>query len=337
MAKFYTLQGVDSPPEYYSEHELGSLLSQAIQKTMGRKLLTVSATKLKINPAKLKPSPVKISVATPKISVPPEKLKLSPSEAIKVGQGLQKVGTVSSVVGKGLTVVGGAISTTVVGAPIGAMIGTVGAGMTVYGEGMVKAGAGLQQVGQATLDAKGLSLKNLTTKEGLGIVSKISKTSDSLGVTKNASSTIDSISNPINQENNILNAFQSNRPSEGIGLASNLLNQLGVKQETTNLVSEGVNLAIKTDQNFRGASAFFPPTTIQPKEEIPSKPIFKDPVNDPTHPFYIPPPVEPNKGKISPLPNNQKQQDKKSDLNIGLFLALGLGAYLLTQKKGKRK
>lgn len=336
MAKFYTLQGVDSPPEYYSEHELGSLLSQAIQKTMGKKLLTVSATKLKVNPAKLKPSPVKISIATPKISVPPEKLKPSPTETIKVGQGLQKVGTVSTVVGKGLTVVGGAISTTVVGAPVGALIAGAGTTMVGAGTALVGAGAGLQQVGQAALDAKGLNLKTLTTKEGLGIVSKISKTSDSLGVTKNASSTIDSISNPINQGNNIVNAFQSNRPTEGIGMANNLLNQLGVKQETTNLVSEGVNLAIKTDQNFRGASAFFPPTTIQPKEEIPVKPIFKDPVNDPSHPLYIPPPVEPSKGKVSPIPSNQKPQDKK-DTNIGLFLAIGVGVFLLTQKKGKRK
>lgn len=336
MAKFYTLQGVDSPPEYYSEHELGSLLSRAIQKTMGKKLLTVSATKLKINPAKLKPPIAKIKIATPKISVPPEKLKPSPTEAIKVGKGLTTVGTVSTVVGKGLTVVGGAISTTVVGAPIGALIAGAGTTMVGAGTALVGAGAGLQQVGQATLDAKGLNLKTLTTKEGLGIVSKISKTSDSLGVTKNASSTIDSISNPVNQGNNILNAFQSNKPTEGIDLASSLLNQLGVKQETTSLVSEGVNLAIKTDQNFRGASAFFPPTTIQPKEEIPSKPIFKDPVNDPTHPLYIPPPVEPSKGKVSPLPSNQKPQDKK-DTNIGLFLAIGIGVFLLTQKKGKRK
>lgn len=335
MAKFYTLQGIDSPPEYYSEHELGSLLSQALQKTMGKKLLTVSATKLKINPAKLKP-PVKVSIGTPKISVPPEKLKPSPSEAIKVGKGLTTVGTVSTVVGKGLTVVGGAISTTVVGAPIGALVAGAGTTMVGAGTALVGAGAGLQQVGQAALDAKGLSLKTLTTKEGLGIVSKISKTSDSLGVTKNASSTIDSVANPINQSTNIINAFQSNKPSEGIGLASSLLNQLGVKQETTNLVSQGASLAVQTDQIFRGSSAFFPPTTIQPKEEISVKPIFKDPVNDPTHPLYIPPPVEPNKGKISPLPSNQKPQEKKSDLNIGLFVILGLGAYLLTQKKGKK-
>ena len=337
MAKFYTLQGVDSPPEYYSEHELGSLLSQAIQKTMGKRLLTVSAAKLKINPAKLKPPIAKIKIAPPKISIPPQKLKVNPSDMVKAGQGLQTVGTVSTVVGKGLTVVGGAISTSVVLAPVGATLATVGGGMAVYGEGMVKAGVGLEQVGQTALDAKKLSLKTLTTKEGLGIVSKISKTSDSAGITKNASSNLNLITNTANQGNNIVNAFQSGKPSEGINLASSFLNQTGlVKPETTNLISQGVNLAVQTDQTFRGSAAFFPPSTD--KKPIPFTPIFKDPVNDPSHPLYIPPPPqEPSKGKISPLPSNQKQEEKKSENNIGLFLAIGAGIFLLTQKKGKKK
>ncbi len=73
----------------------------------------------------------------------------------------------------------------------------------------------------------------------------------------------------------------------------------------------------------------------------PLQPIFKDPVNDPSHPLYIPPP--PSSGKIpsakpSVLPSNSISKNEKSNSNIGIFLIAGIGFYIFNKnKKGKKK
>jgi len=354
MSQLYTLQG----------EELGSLLSAAIQKAGLNKAISTKAIV-----SKLKPPPVKIIPKTPKISIPPQKLKVTPQETLKVAKGIQTAGAVTSLVGKGITVVGGAVGASVVGAPVGALIAGAGAGVAGYGQLMVGAGVGLEAVAQTAIDAQSLSklsLQSLKTKEGLALVSKIGTGIDSNLLNKSPVKIGDLVSTG-NQAIAINDSFKAGNLQAGSNLTSDLLNNFGVNPTITESIrtkgqiaqqgKEGnISETLNTTGNFLSSLGYNQEGEIfkmasgttsaverilvqenQKGEILPNPfPVFKDPVNDPSHPLYIPPISEPSKGKISPLPSNSKTE-KTDSSNIEIFLIAGIGIFLLTQKKGKRK
>lgn len=354
MSQLYTLQG----------EELGSLLSAAIQKARLSKAVSTKAIV-----SKLKPPPVKIIPKTPKISIPPQKLKVTPQEIAKTGQGLQTAGNITTTAGKGIVAVGGAVASTGVGLKVGTLIAGAGGAVAGAGSFMTASGTLLSSVGGTATDIQKLSklnLNSLGTKEGLALVSKVGTETDSNLLNKSPVK-IGDLVNTGNQAISINDSFKAGNLQAGSNLTSDLLNNFGVNPTITESIRTGGQIAqqgkegnisetLNTTGNFLSSLGYNQEGEIfkmasgttsaverilvqenQKGEILPNPfPVFKDPVNDPSHPLYIPPISEPSKGKPIPLPSNQKTE-KTDSSNIGIFLIAGIGIFLLTQKKGKKK
>jgi len=309
----------------------------------------ISATlpKIDIPSIKIEPPLIKIEPQIPKIDLRPSpiKVKVNAEDIGKTGEAVTSAGNITQEVGKGMVTVGGGIAATGFGVKVGSFI--AGAGATVIG-----AGAGVKAIGTGiTSFANTLETAQsiIAKKDIIGGLKLIGETSDKVGY-KEISQTTNTAVNTVNQAQNIANTIQTGSPQAVANTVSNLLNQSGVSPQITDRISQGGQM-LQTGQNFLSTSPYKdeifklqslninkdPNTIVKPLQ-----PIFKDPVNDPTHPLYIPPP--PSSGKIpiskpSVLPSNTIPTSQKSDsTNIGIFLIAGIGFYIFSKnKKGKRK
>ena len=94
-------------------------------------------------------------------------------------------------------------------------------------------------------------------------------------------------------------------------------------QELFSLLGKGENRALSEGIN----------------EEMKPPVIFKDPVNDPTHPLYILPPVTGKSGQTGQTDILTTDKTKKNEIssNIGLIIGIGFLGYLfINKKKGKK-
>jgi hypothetical protein len=290
---------------------------------------------------------INIQPQIPKIDLRPSpiKVKVNAEEIGKAGESVTAVGTVTTVVGKGMVEVGGVIASTGVGLKVGGFIAGAGATVITAGAGITAVGAGITAAASTLQTAQSI----ISNKDIIGGLKLIGETSDKVGY-KEISQTTNTAVNTVNQAQNIANTIQTGSPQAVANTVSNLLNQSGVSPQITDRISQGGQI-LQTGQNFLSTSPYKdeifklqslninkdPNTIVKPLQ-----PIFKDPVNDPTHPLYIPPP--PSSGKIpiskpSLLPSNTIPTGQKSDsTNIGIFLIAGIGLYFFSQnKKGKRK
>jgi hypothetical protein len=279
--------------------------------------------------------PIKIEPQIPKMDLRP-----NPQGMVKVGDTLQAAGGVTTLVGKGLVEVGAVLSPT----GIGGFIAGVGGGAMAVGAGVAGAGTIISKAGTSLQTAQSI----IQNKDIIGGLKAISETSGNLGL-KDVSEATNTAVNVANQGQNIGNALSTGSPTAIVNTVNGLLNQSGVSPQITDRISQGTQM-IETNQSFLSknpyADEIYKLQSLNIKKDpssiiTPLKPIFKDPVNDPTHPLYIPPP--PSSGKIPSskpinLPSNATIEKQKSDTNIGIFLVAGLGFYLFTQnKKGKKR
>jgi len=307
------------------------------------------------------PPPIKIEIQTPKIDLRPSpvKVKVNAEEVKKVGEGVKTVGGITTLVGKGMVEVGGAMVGTVALAEVGAVVAGAGGTVMVAGAGITGAGVLISQVGGTIATAQSI----IASRDIIGGLKLIGETSDKVGykdISQTTNTAVNTITqtqstinqvqtqaqNAINQAQNIANTFQSSNPQQSVNSVNNLLNQSGVSTQVTDRISQGGQM-LQTGQNlFSSTSPFkddiFKSLNIKPSTPssivTPLKPIFKDPVNDPSHPLYIPPPPSNNKNTID-LPNNiiPKKENLNTN-NIGIFLIAGIGFYIFSNsKKGKGK
>lgn len=309
--------------------------------------ISASLPKIDIPSINIEPPLIKIEPQIPKIDLRPSpiKVKVNAEEIGKTGETVTAVGTATTIVGKGMVEVGGAIASTGVGLKVGGFIAGAGATVITAGAGITAVGAGITAAASTLQTAQGI----ISNRDIIGGLKLIGETSDKVGY-KEISQTTNTAVNTVNQAQNIANTIQTGSPQAVANTVSNLLNQSGVSTQVTDRISQGGQM-LQTGQSFLSTSPYKddifklqslninkdPNTIVKPLQ-----PIFKDPVNDPTHPLYIPPP--PSDGKIpiskpSLLPSNTIPSGQKSDsINIGIFLIAGIGLYFFSQnKKGKRK
>ena len=283
--------------------------------------------------------PIKIEPQIPKIDLRP-----NPQGIMKVGDTVQAAGGVTSVVGSGMVSTGTLLASTGVGVKVGAAIAGVGGTVMTVGAGLTGYGAAISRVGASLQTAQSI----IQNKDIVGGLKLISETSGNLGL-KEVSQATNTAVNVATQGQNIVNTLQTGSPTAIVNTVNGLLNQSGVSPQVTDRLSQGGQM-IEANQSFLSKNPYgdeiFKLQSLNNQKNpssivTPLKPIFKDPVNDPTHPLYIPPP--PSSGQIPSskpinLPNNSTIEKQKSDMNIGIFLVAGLGFYLFTQnKKGKKR
>jgi hypothetical protein len=326
--------------------------------------ISASLPKIDIPSINITPPLIKIEPQIPKIDLRPSpiKVKVNAEEIGKTGESVTAVGTATTIVGKGMVEVGGAIASTGALVKVGGFIAGAGATVITAGAGITAVGAGITAAASTLQTAQGI----IANKDIIGGLKLIGETSDKVGIKEISQTTNTAVNtitqaqntvtqvqtqtqNAINQAQNIANTFQSSNPQQSLNSVNNLLNQSGVSPQVTDRISQGGQM-LQTGQSFLSTSPYKdeifklqslninkdPNTIVKPLQ-----PIFKDPVNDPTHPLYIPPPPSSEKipsSKPINLPSNTILEKQKSDMNIGIFLIAGLGFYLFTQnKKGKRK
>ena len=304
---------------------------------------TVTVTPPKIDVAKAKIEPVQVKITPPPLPVsvpPPNQWKADPKDVRAVSETVKVVGDVTQLVGKGVTVV----------------TGITGGGVAV-GASITAAGAGISQVGDAGIKfAETIEKANkLKTSGIIGGLAEISKISKDLGFEKVSNVT----GNASTQGQNIQNALQTGNPSQVINTASQFLNSVGVApQVSQNLSSVGskveqslniLNSNTAILDQLKAKPLVNSLTNInrsleQNKPSTTSKPfidIYKDPINDPSHPLYVPP--LPSQGKTnekpSPIPTTDtKKTEKKDSNNIGILLIGVVGIFaIMNKKKGKKK
>lgn len=283
--------------------------------------------------------PIKIEPQIPKMDLRP-----NPQGIMKVGDTVQAAGGVTSVVGSGMVSTGTLLASTGVGVKVGAAIAGVGGTVMTVGAGLTGYGAAISRVGASLQTAQSI----IQNKDIVGGLKLISETSGNLGL-KEVSQATNTAVNVATQGQNIVNTLQTGSPTAIVNTVNGLLNQSGVSPQVTDRISQGGQM-IEANQSFLSKNPYgdeiFKLQSLNNQKNpssivTPLKPIFKDPVNDPTHPLYIPPP--PSSGKIPSskpinLPSNSTIEKQKSDINIGIFLVAGLGFYLFTQnKKGKKR
>ena len=283
--------------------------------------------------------PIKIEPQIPKMDLRP-----NPKEIVKVGNTVQTVGEATSVVGSGMVSAGGFLVSSGFGVKAGALIGGAGVAVTGVGAGIAGTGAVISKVGTTLQTAQSI----VQNKDIIGGLKLISETSGNLGL-KEVSQATNTAVNVANQGQNIVNTLQTGSPTAIVNSVNGLLNQSGVSPQVTDRLSQGGQM-IEANQSFLSKNPYgdeiFKLQSLNNQKNpssivTPLKPIFKDPVNDPTHPLYSPPP--PSSGQIPSskpinLPSNTTLEKQKSDMNIGIFLVAGLGFYLFTQnKKGKKR
>ena len=309
--------------------------------------ISASLPKIDIPSINIEPPLINIQPQIPKIDLRPSsiKVKVNAEDIGKTGETVTAVGTATTVVGKGMVEVGGAIASTGALVKVGGFIAGAGATVITAGAGITAVGAGITAAASTLQTAQNI----ISNKDIIGGLKLIGETSDKVGY-KEISQTTNTAVNTVNQAQNIANTIQTGSPQAVANTVSNLLNQSGVSPQVTDRISQGGQM-LQTGQSFLSTSPYKdeifklqslninkdPNTIVKPLQ-----PIFKDPVNDPTHPLYIPPP--PSDGKIpiskpSLLPSNTIPSGQKSDsINIGIFLIAGIGLYFFSQnKKGKRK
>jgi hypothetical protein len=309
--------------------------------------ISASLPKIDIPSINITPPLIKIEPQIPKIDLRPSpiKVKVNAEDIGKTGEAVTSVGNITQEVGKGMVTVGGGLAATGLGVKVGGFIAGAGATVIGAGAGVTAIGTGITSFANTLQTAQGI----IANKDIIGGLKLIGETSDKVGY-KEISQTTNTAVNTINQAQNIANTIQTGSPQAVANTVSNLLNQSGVSPQITDRISQGGQM-LQTGQSFLSTSPYKdeifklqslninkdPNTIVKPLQ-----PIFKDPVNDPTHPLYIPPP--PSDGKIpiskpSLLPSNTIPSGQKSDFtNIGIFLIAGIGLYFFSQnKKGKRK
>lgn len=300
--------------------------------------ITASLPKIELPQVPTMP-PIKIEPQIPKMDLRP-----NPQGIVKVGDTIQSVGGVAEVVGEGMIAGGSLLASTGVGVKVGGFVAGAGAIVKGAGIGLTGTGALISKTGTTLQTAQSI----IQNKDIIGGLKAISETSGNLGL-KEVSEATNTAVNVANQGQNIVNTLQTGSPTAIVNTVSNLLNQSGVNPQVTDRLSQGGQM-IEANQSFLSKNPYkdeiFKLQSLNNQKNpssivTPLKPIFKDPVNDPTHPLYIPPP--PSSGKIPSskpinLPSNTTLEKQKSDMNIGIFLVAGLGFYLFTQnKKGKKR
>jgi hypothetical protein len=307
--------------------------------------ISASLPKIDIPSINITPPLIKIEPQIPKIDLRPNsiKVKVNAEDIGKTGEAVTSVGNITQEVGKGMVTVGGGIAATGLGVKVGGFIAGAGATVIGAGAGVTAIGTGITSFANTLQTAQGI----IANKDIIGGLKLIGETSDKVGY-KEISQTTNTAVNTVNQAQNIANTIQTGSPQAVANTVSNLLNQSGVSPQITDRISQGGQM-LQTGQSFLSTSPYKDEifklqslnTNKDPNTIVkPLQPIFKDPVNDPTHPLYIPPPPSEKIPSSKPinLPSNTILEKQKSDMNIGIFLVAGLGFYLFTQnKKGKKR
>ncbi len=303
---------------------------------------TITVTPPKIDVANAKVEFAQVKVTPPPLPVkvaPPNQWKADPKDVKAVGETVKLVGDVTTIVGTGVNI---ATSWTGLGAGLGTTIMGAGAGLSSIGNAGIKFAETIETANK---------LKTSGVVAGLGEISKISK---DLGYDKVSNIT----GNASSQGQNIQNALQSGNPSQVLNAGSNFLNSIGVAPSVANnlssassIVDQGLNILnsntaildqLKAKPLING-QATINRSFEQSKPTTTNKPftdIFKDPINDPSHPLYVPP--LPSQGKTnekpSPIPTTDiKKIEKKDSNNMGILLIGVAGIFVLMNKKGKKK